>query len=140
MVLAEDRVSGQRWNCNPVLPFLGQGGSNEGSVTGLREEFLKSLSGFSFLSGLLKKIMLASTWLDELGYDDKQPPVSVVFPGGSVGKESACNVGDPSSIPGSGRSPGKGNGNSLHYSCLENSTDKRAWWAIVHGVTELDTT
>ena len=42
------------------------------------------------------------------------------FPGGSVGKESACNEGDPDLIPGSGRSPGEGNGNPLQYSCLEN--------------------
>ena len=45
------------------------------------------------------------------------------FPGGSEGKASACNAGDPGSIPGSGRSPGEGNGNPLHYSCLENPTD-----------------
>ena len=52
---------------------------------------------------------------------------SSVFRGfldGSGGKESACNVGDPGSSPGSGRSPGEGNGNPLHYSCLENSMDR----------------
>ena len=58
------------------------------------------------------------------------------FPGGSDGKESACNAGDPGLIPGSGRSPGKGNGNLLQYSFLENSMDRGAWWAIVHGVTK----
>ena len=57
------------------------------------------------------------------------------FPCGSVGKESACNAGDPSSIPGSGRSPGEGNCYPLQYSGLENSMD-----CIVHGVPELDTT
>ena len=62
------------------------------------------------------------------------------FPGGSAGKESACNVGDSGLIPGSGRSPGGGNGNSLQYSCLENPIDRGVWWAIVHGVTESDTT
>ena len=56
------------------------------------------------------------------------------FPGGSDGEESACNVRDPSSIPGSGRSPGEGNGNPLQYSCLENSMDRGAWWTIVHTV------
>ena len=61
------------------------------------------------------------------------------FPGGSDAKESACNAGDPGSIPGSERSPGEGNGNPLHYSCLENSMDRGAWQATVHGVTELNT-
>ena len=54
------------------------------------------------------------------------------FPGGSDGKASACNVGDPGSIPGSGRSSGEGNGNPLQYSCLENSMDGEAWWATVY--------
>ena len=49
---------------------------------------------------------------------------------------SAHNAGDPGSIPGSGRSPGEGNGNSLQYSCLENSMDGGAWWASAHGVTK----
>ena len=49
------------------------------------------------------------------------------FPGGSDGKASACNVGDPGSIVGSGRSPGEGNGNPLQYSCLENPMDRGAW-------------
>ena len=50
------------------------------------------------------------------------------FPGGSDGKASAYNAGDPGSIPGLGRSPGEGNGNPLQYSCLENPMDRRAWW------------
>ena len=49
------------------------------------------------------------------------------FPGGSDGKASACNAGDPGSIPGSGRSPGEGNGNPLQQSCLENPMDRGAW-------------
>ena len=56
--------------------------------------------------------------------------------GGSEGKAFACNVGDPGSIPGSGRSSGEGNGNSLQYSCLENPVDRGAWWATVHGVAK----
>ena len=53
------------------------------------------------------------------------------------GRESACNAGDPGSIPGLGRSPGEGNGNPLQYSCLKNSMDRRgAWWATVHGVAK----
>ena len=58
------------------------------------------------------------------------------FPGGSDGKASAYNVGDLGSIPGSGRSPGEGNGNPLQYSCLENPIDRGAWWAAVHGVAK----
>ena len=56
------------------------------------------------------------------------------FPGGSEVKASAYNVGDLDSIPGSGRSPGEGNGNPLQYSCLEKPMDRGAWWATVHGV------
>ena len=55
------------------------------------------------------------------------------FPGGSDGKESACNAGYPGLIPGLGRSAGEGNGNPLQYSCLENSKDRGAWWSTVHG-------
>ena len=58
------------------------------------------------------------------------------FPGGSEVKASACNVGDPGSIPGSGRSPGEGNGNPLQYSYLENPMDGRAWKTTVHGVAK----
>ena len=62
------------------------------------------------------------------------------FPSGSVVKESACNAGDVAkavgSILGSGRSPGKGNGNPLQYSYLGNSMGRGAWWATVHGVAK----
>ena len=55
----------------------------------------------------------------------------------SVGKESACKVGDPGSIPGLGRSPREGNVNPLQSSCLENPMDSEAWWARVHGVARV---
>ena len=58
------------------------------------------------------------------------------------GKESACSAGDTGhriSIPGLGRSPGGRYGNLLQYSCLENSMDRGAWWATVHGVTKRQT-
>ena len=58
------------------------------------------------------------------------------FPGGSEVKVSVCNMGDPGSIPGLGRSPGEGNGNPLQNSCLENPMDREAWWATVHGVAK----
>ena len=61
------------------------------------------------------------------------------FPGGSDGKESVCNAGDMGSIPGSGRSPKEGHGNPLQYSCLENSMDKGAWQATVHGLVKSQT-
>ena len=63
-------------------------------------------------------------------------PCSLIrcFPGRSDGKESACNAGDLGSIPGSGRSPGEGNGYLLQYSCLENSANRGAWQTTVHGV------
>ena len=55
----------------------------------------------------------------------------------SVGKESACNAGDLGSIPGSGRSPGEGNGNPLQDSCLEDPMGRGAWRATLHGVTRV---
>ena len=61
------------------------------------------------------------------------------FPGGSDGKESARSAGDLSSISGSARSPGEGNGYPLQYSCLENSMGREAWWATVYGVTKSQT-
>ena len=73
------------------------------------------------------------------------------LPRWSNGKESTCvqarthainppaSSGDAGLIPGSGRSPGEGNGNPLQYSCLENAMERGAWWATVHGVTESQT-
>ena len=58
------------------------------------------------------------------------------FPGGSDGKESTCNPGDPGSIPGWGTSPGEGKGSPLQYSCLGNTMDREASQATVPGVTE----
>ena len=66
---------------------------------------------------------------------------TLCFPDGSDGKESACNARDSGSIPGSGRSPGEGNGNPIQYYCLENSMEKGTWRATVHGGgKESDTT
>ena len=58
------------------------------------------------------------------------------FPGGSDGKESACNAGDLDSMPRSGISPGEGNGIPLQYSCLENPKDRGASEATAHGITK----
>ena len=64
---------------------------------------------------------------------------SLGFPGGSDGRESACNAGDLDSISGGGRSTREGNGYQLQYSCLENPMDRGAWQATVHGVTKSQT-
>ena len=61
------------------------------------------------------------------------------FPGGSDSKALTCSAGDLDSIPVSRRSPGEGNGNTTQYSCLDNSMDRGAWWATVHGVRESGT-
>ena len=61
------------------------------------------------------------------------------FPGGSDGKESACNLGDLVSFPGSEISPGEGHGNPLQYACLEIPMVRGAWRATVHGVAKSQT-
>ena len=63
-------------------------------------------------------------------------PVFLGFPGGSDGKESACNEGDLGFITGLRKSPGGGHGNPLQYSCLENPMKRGAWWTTVHGVAK----
>ena len=63
----------------------------------------------------------------------------IVETGGSVVKNLPANIGDLGSIPGSGRSPGEENGDSLQYSCLENPMNRGAWWATTHGVTKSQT-
>ena len=65
------------------------------------------------------------------------------FPGGSVVKNLPANAGDVrdlGSIPGSGKSPGEGNGNPLRYSCLGNPMERGTWQATIHGVVQSDTT
>ena len=59
-----------------------------------------------------------------------------LLPGGLEGKASACNAGEPGSIPESGRSPGEGNSIPLQYSCLENPMDRGTWEAAAHGVAK----
>ena len=61
------------------------------------------------------------------------------FPSGSDSKESACRAGDVNLIPELGRFPGEGIGYPLQYSCLGNPVDRRAWWAMVHGVVKNQT-
>ena len=87
-----------------------------------RKSFLKMFALYPF-----KPFYLHMTWC---------------FPGDSVVKNLLSNAGDlrdVCSIPGSGRSPGRENGNLLQYSCLENSMDRGAWWTTVHWVTKSGT-
>ena len=72
-------------------------------------------------------------------YSTIQLTETFYFPGGSDGKASAYNAGDPGSVPELERSPGEGNGNPLWYSCLENPMDRGAWQATVHGVAKSQT-
>ena len=68
-----------------------------------------------------------------------QSAIKTNFPGGSEGKESACNSGHPGSIPGSGRSPGDENGNPHKYSTLGNPMDREAWWAAINEAAKIQT-
>ena len=92
------------------------------------------------LSAMWETQVQSLGWEDLLGKEMAIHSSILGFPGGSDGKESTCNARDPGSIPGSGRCSGEGNGNPLQCSCLENHLDRGAWWATVHGVTELDAT
>ena len=80
--------------------------------------------------------LLFDSWVRKIPWrrDRLSIPVFLGFPGGSHGKESACNAGDLGLIPGLGRFPGGGHGNPLQYSCLENSMDQGVWcaWATKH--------
>ena len=79
-----------------------------------------------------------NSWVRKIcwGKDRLPTPVFLGFPCGSVGKESACNVGDLGLIPGLGICPGGGHGSPLQYSCLENPMGREARWATVHWVTK----
>ena len=80
------------------------------------------------MGSLLERVVLA---------DNDRSLVNKGFPGGSAVKNLPDNVGDMVSIPGSGRSPGEGNGNPLQYSCLENPVDSRAWQVAAHAVARV---
>ena len=72
-------------------------------------------------------------------YYGKEPEkvyINMGFPGGSDSRDSACNTGDPDSVPGLGRSPGEGNVNPLQHSCLQNSLGREAFQATIHGVAK----
>ena len=96
-----------------------------------------------FPEASISNSFISFSWVLNLYLYTVEPHYSVpylricpAFPGGSDSKESACNAGDPGSIPGSRRSSGEGNGYPLQYSCLENSIDRGTWQATVDGVTK----
>jgi len=97
------------------------------------------MNAHSKLLTIAKKVKTACMSIDE--QINKMWYIHTVegSPGDSLVKNLAANAGDMGSIPGSGRSPGEGNGNPLQYSCLENTMDRGAWWATVHRVTKSQT-
>ena len=93
----------------------------------LNAEYIMRNAG---LEGTQAGIKIARRNINNLRYAD------YTFPGGLTDKESTCNVGDLGLIPGSGKSPGEGNGNPLQYSCLENPMDRAVWKVTVHGAAK----
>ena len=146
-----------RWRRNrlPIPVFLDFPRGSTGKESACNEGNLGSISGLGRSPGKGKGYPLqysglensvdctvhgvAKSWtlLSDFQLSLSLSVIQLGFPGGSDGKESSCNVGDPNSIPELGRSPGKGNGYPLHqYSWLENSMNWGAWQATVHGVTK----
>ena len=98
-----------------------------------KDKWMWDMTSMPFLKTLYKTfslVILFRKQVEELLY------MSLGFPSSSNGKESAWNVGDLGSIPGLGRTTGERHGNPLQYSCLENSMDREAWPAVVHGVSK----
>ena len=139
MVPAASRSQREMWEHNQGLRFANE----DGNCVPNDKQFLMWNSGFQSIRGLTGKSSRSRAWHRETLEGTYRQSWEMVrntenskgcqisrlccFPGGSDGKASACNVGDPGSIPGSGRSPVGGNGNPLQCSCLENSID---WGAL----------
>ena len=123
------RMSGSRWVITPLW------------VSGLWRSFLYSSSVYSYHLFLIFSASVRS--IPFLSFIVPRSPLKFIpnynqdFSSGSAGKESACNAGDTGNvdlIPGLGKSPGKGNGNPILYSCWNNPMDRGTWCSIVHGV------
>ena len=82
---------------------------------------------------MIIEVLYIKTWESHL---KQYSAINILISLGSEGKESACSAGEPGSIPGSGRSPGEGYGNPSQYSGLENSMNRGAWQATIHGVAK----
>ena len=102
---------------------------------GQEDPLEKEMAYLKILARIIGDFFL--TYMCQIFFLENTKYVLLLFPGSSDGKESVCNAGDPSSIPGSGRSPREGNGNPLQYSCLRNPMNRRAWWATIHKVTRV---
>ena len=100
----------------------------------------KTLFVFALLHSIFQGqiCLLLQVFLDFLlHFVDDYYLICLVFPHSAASKECACSAEDPGLFPGSGRSPGEGNGNQLQYSCLENPMDRGFWQATVHGVARV---
>ena len=100
---------------------------SESFVTWQRKSELLKSGVLNFNMGNSRQEAVERLWVPEHKIFIKWGFVLLDFPGGSDGKASAYNAGDPGSIPGLERSAGEGNGTPLQYSCLENSMDREAW-------------
>ena len=120
------------WGCHPLSQF--QLSLPWQPVSGIKMSNTKQ-EGLSILKCRRPQF---ESWDWKIPWRRDRLPIAVFmgFPGGADGKESACNAGDLGLIPGLRRAPGRGHGNPLQYSCLENPHGKGAWWATVHGVTK----
>ena len=87
-----------------------------------------------FMIKTLQKMSIEGTYLNIVKAIYEKPTANIILNGGSDGKVSVYDAGDPGLIPGLGRSLGEGNGNRFQFYCLENPMDRGAWWAAVHGV------
>ena len=154
----EEKVSNKRgvsWEHKIIISLRGwQAASADISKKGDSEKRLMKRQHCLNQNAYLVQIMSEKTYLNvrtlvlilfiiycfpsfTMGEKDELEIIIILgFPGGSDSKESTCREGDLGSIPGSGRSPGEGNGNPLQYSCLENSMDRESWQATVHGVAK----
>ena len=128
---------------NPHFHFvsliLGQGTKTPHTVKCGQKRVLHKYA--SRVAQLVKNPPRFDSWVGKIPWrrNGLPTPVFLGVPGGSDGKESASNSGDLDSISGLGKSPGEGNSYPLQFSGLENSTDKGAWQATVHGITKSQT-
>ena len=126
-----------------ILRVTGQGVSHQHLCSGRDARTAEEGESFTEEStDGVRRVLSPGCWAEEatdaVTRTGASYAVKLGFPGGSLGKNPPAKQEKQGVMPGLGRSPGEGNGNPLKYSCLENPTDRGAWWATVHGVTESD--